>query len=379
MMRIIDQASESIIITDDKGLIKYVNPHFTIQTGYDAQEVIGRTPALLKSGIHSRQFYHDLWEQISSGKIWSGNITDRRKDGSLYTSHMTISPVFNYRGRITNYVATQSDEELETGPSIDSAHIDGMESLGTFVGGIAHQFNNVLASIKSNAYLASESTQDTNVLKRLETIDRLSTKAAHTIRQMLIFARKDIMQTAPINLNKAIHDITHTFRSHLPDGTKLAIDVSDHDLIINGDSCQIEQIVVNLLDNALDAVANKESPGEIRISLAKKTRSAKKNLDEKGISTNYAVITVGDNGSGIPVDDHGRIFEPFYTTKSTDKGIGLGLAAVFGAVHSHNGSIELASREGQGSIFRVWLPLGSTSDHNRTTYNKNQNILSPTT
>ena len=364
MSHVIDQLAESVIISDTEGVIQYVNPYFTTETGYVAEEAVGKTPAILKSGVHSAEFYSAFWEQISAGKVWRGNMTDRRKDGTLYTTRMTVSPVFDARGRITHYVGIQSDITRQIELEEEIRHMQKMESLGTLVGGIAHEFNNMLAGIKGNLYLAGKRAKVMpEIQSRLEAADRLSSRAADMIQQMLTFARKDMVQKHPLSLKTLIGDAMQMLRISIPEDIELLVDLGEEDLVIHGDPTQLQQILLNLLANARDAIEGMGRRGQVRVGLAHRIPDSeillKQGLDP---SVECAVLSISDNGCGIPADIRDKIFEPFYTTKDVGKGTGLGLAMVFGAVHGHNGAIELESTQGRGTTFRIWLPLDHMDD-----------------
>jgi PAS domain S-box-containing protein len=140
LSRAIDQAGESVVITDSAGVIEYVNPGFTQVTGYTAEEALGKTPGMLKSGKQSEEFYQNFWQTIMSGKVWSSAIVDRRKSGELYPAMMTVSPIKDDHGRITHYVGVQQDMSEYQLLEEKLRHAHKMEAVATLVGGIAHEF-----------------------------------------------------------------------------------------------------------------------------------------------------------------------------------------------------------------------------------------------
>ncbi|GAV21459.1 two-component system, cell cycle sensor histidine kinase and response regulator CckA [Mariprofundus micogutta] len=354
----VEQAGESIIITDLKGTIEYVNPSFTRMTGYTAEEVLGENPRILKSGNQSAEYYEELWETISSGKIWHSSIMDRRKDGSQYPAIMSISPIVNDKGEITHYVGIQQDmtdhEELER----QFQQAQKMEAIGTLVGGIAHDFNNMLAGMIGNLYLAKKKLkQQPEVLQKLTSVEEISFRAADMIKQLLAFARKDQISMKSIPLTSFIKETIKFLHASVPENISVQQDVCGESLQIKGDATQLHQVLMNLMNNARDALEGTKNPCiSIRLAPFHADEMFIKNHSNFKLG-NYAHLSIEDNGSGIQAHQIDHLFEPFFTTKEEGKGTGLGLAMVFGAVKTHRGVVDVESVEGKGATFHVYIPL----------------------
>jgi PAS domain S-box-containing protein len=357
----IEQAGESVVITDKNGVIEYVNPRFTTLTGYSAEEAIGQTPRLLKSGNQDAIFYEKMWKTISQGDIWHGKIIDRKKDGSFYPATLTISPVHTQGGDAashTHYVGIQSDlskiEDLEQ----QFHQAQKMEAIGTLVGGIAHDFNNILAGMTGNLYLARKRIQDMpEVIQKLDNVEELSMRAADMIQQLLTFARKGRISIKPIPFTPFIKETLKLLRASVPENIALHEEICSAALQVKGDSTLLHQVLMNLITNARDAVEGVEQPC-ITVGLEcfhANESFAHNRADFKAGA--YAHLSVEDNGCGIPKNKIEHLFEPFFTTKEQGKGTGLGLAMVFGAVKTHEGFVEVDSIMGKGSIFHIYLPL----------------------
>jgi len=233
-----------------------------------------------------------------------------------------------------------------------------MEAIGTLVGGIAHDFNNMLAGMTGNLYLAKQRTHDMpDVVQRLANIEQLSFRAAEMIQQLLAFARKSMVSMKTIPFTPFIKETLKLLRPSVPENIGLHQDICSESLTITGDATQLHQLLMNLVNNARDAVETVDAPTiTVRLDVF--------HADDIFLETHayftaglYAHLSVEDNGCGIPEHQIEHLFEPFFTTKEQGKGTGLGLAMVFGAVKTHHGFVEVDSREGQGSTFHVYLPL----------------------
>ncbi len=357
----VEQAQESILITNREGVIEYINPAFSTITGYSEEEAIGQNPSILQSGKQDRQFYKQMWQAISNGSAWQGRVIDRKKDGSFYPAMLTISPIRSDSGDISHFVGVQQDlsdyESLE-----EQFHqAQKMEAIGTLVGGIAHDFNNTLAGITSNLYLArQEAVSLPDVVSRLGDIEGLSFRAADMIQQLLAFARKSMISMNPLKVSAFLKEVIKLQSVSLPENIILKHSISSNNMQVSGDINQLHQVMVNLINNARDAVACVAGP-EINIGLEEfEADGAFLSRFPDVASGRFACISVSDNGSGITPDSLAHVFEPFFTTKAVGEGTGLGLSMVFGASKSHGGAVDVESRVGGGSTFRLYLPLLET-------------------
>jgi len=356
----IEQAGEGVVITDQDGTIEYINSSYCRNTGYSEDELLGQNPRMLKSGKQDKAFYKMMWGALAEGHAWQGRIVDKRKDGSLISTLLTVSPIRNNDGEITNYVGVQQDLTDYEGLETQFHQAQKMEAIGTLVGGIAHDFNNALAGITSNLYLARQKITDIDVIGRVKNAEKLAFTAASTIQQLLAFSRKAMVNMETISIASFLKEVIKLHRVSIPENIAFEQLVVDSNLKIKGDINQLQQMLMNLIINARDAVETSKSP-KITVSLSReRVTEDYKDPPKAGEiqSGDYACISVIDNGYGISSENLEHIFEPFFTTKEEGKGTGLGLSMSYGTVKTHGGWIYAVPGDGGvGTQMKVYLPL----------------------
>jgi PAS domain S-box-containing protein len=354
----IKQAGESVIITDMEGTIEYVNPAFTKITGFASEEAMGKNPRILKSGNQTDEYYKRLWDTISRGEVFHSSVIDRRRDGSQYPAMMTISPIFDKDGEITHYVGIQQDMTDHDILEEQFRQAQKMEALGTLIGGIAHDFNNILTGITGNISIAKYEMNDfPEAVAKLKVAEDLGFQAADMIKQLMAFSRKGLIKKRPFGLTSFIEKISRLVKSSIPENITFRLEHCDEELVVKGDPTQLQQVLVNILNNARDAVADvTEAAITLKIEEFEGDQAFIKNHpDSEGRL--FAHLIIEDNGCGIPDGQKKRLFEPFFTTKEVGLGTGLGLSMAYGTIQSHHGIIEVESTQGEGSVFHVYLPL----------------------
>ncbi|GFO63238.1 PAS domain S-box protein [Geomonas paludis] len=350
------QSPVAIMITDIRGDIEFVNPRFTEITGYSSEEVIGKNPSILKSGKTSPELYQGMWDTITAGRVWTGELYNRHKNGSTFWQHSTISPILNSSGVISHFMAFMESINERKKLEEQLRQAQKMEAIGQLAGGVAHDFNNILTVILGFGQLLQHSLpKDDPMLEHMEQILDAADRATHLTKSLLAFSRKQVMVMQQVELNELTRRHAKFLVRIIGEDVTLKTAFSDEKLLVMADSGQLEQVLMNLATNARDAMP---SGGELTI------RTEVTTLDKEfhrqygyGMPGRYALITVGDTGTGMDAETQQKIFEPFFTTKLPGRGTGLGMSIVYGIIKQHGGYITVFSQVGFGTTFSIYLPL----------------------
>jgi two-component system, cell cycle sensor histidine kinase and response regulator CckA len=352
----VEQSADIIFITNSEGIIEYVNPAFEALSGYSQQEIIGQTPAILKSGQQPPSLYRELWETIRAGDVYRSILVNRRKSGELYYVDESISPIRDDAGEITHFVANGRDltERLRVEAQLMQAQ--KMDAIGRLAGGVAHDFNNLLTIITSYSELALDSVVPASATEtQLQEILSAAHRAAELTRQLLAFSRQQPQALRVAELNPVIEKIGKTLHRLIGEDIELLFVPGKNLGRIRLDPVQIEQILMNLASNSRDAMpqGGRLTIETSNVQLDEQYAEHKKAFIPIG---HYAVLTVTDTGTGIHADHLAHVFEPFYTTKPSGMGTGLGLATVYGIVKQNHGFVWVYSEPGMGTTFKIYLP-----------------------
>ena len=350
----IEQSDEAILIANEAGIAEYINPAFTTITGFQENEVIGKVHSILQAEQHP-----DMKNTLQQGNIWRGTIKAIKKGGDTYPALVSVTPIKNNQHQITHYVSTLRDMTEQEHLENQLRQAQKMEALGTLVGGIAHDFNNTLTGITGTIFLAKDEVEHLpNTLKKLDLVEDLSFQAADMIKQLLAFARKGAVNLKPMSLTDFLQDVSKLHKVTLPSQVTFTQELyATHNLIVRADANQLQHVIINLLNNAKDAVAESTNP-LICLRLDTYTADADFKAAHPELQGHtFARITISDNGHGMSKEEQNYIFEPFYTTKDIDQGSGLGLSMVFGTIQSHGGLVTVTSAQGQGATFELYLPF----------------------
>ncbi len=352
----LDAAADGVVITDVNGNIIWVNPAYETLTGYSLQEVTGNNPRLLKSGKQDPSFYKDLWDTISSGNIWHGELWNKRKDQVLYLEEQSITPVQNNEGIVTHYIAIKRDITKQHQLQSQLNQAQRIEAIDKLTAGIAHNFNNKLASILGYAELAVEEAEqysNEDLIDYLQEISIAGKLARDLIRQMMAFSRNDINEVQSVNVVDVIKESIKILNSTLPSSVKLLTQL-DNVPTVSVNPVSLHQMILNLVINSAEAI---DGEGVITISVHKERITDKTcSSCHENVDGHFIALSIHDTGKGIGLKNMENIFLPFFTTREREGSTGMGLSALHGMLHDQQGHIFVESIVGEYTEFKLLLP-----------------------
>jgi len=343
---ILGHIGDAVMVTDAESSIQFVNPAWERLNNYTITEALGKNPDFIQSDKHDAAFYSEIQETISQGVAWQGEITNRRKDGSLYEAALTITPVLSPTGSVINFVSVYHDISA-------LKEIDRLKS--RFVSDVSHELRTPLTNIRLYLDLIARVKDRGKTERYLKTLSRESDRLANLIDDLLSLSRIDVGTTQlhrrPMNVNGLLRSLAEDRRSlAAKQGLQLEIKIATDLPDIRGDERLLSQVFTNLLTNAMNYT---QKGGKIILRTRPETDAAGE----------WVVVEIEDTGLGIPLEEQSDIFTRFFrgaASKSTGApGTGLGLAICNEITHRHDGRIAVASegKPGKGSCFSVWLPI----------------------
>ena len=343
-LRAIVESSEDAIISKDlSGIIQSWNRGAEEMFGYTEAEAVGRPISLVVPPDRLNEEAEILERIRAGGRVKHFEAVRLHKSGREIHVSLTISPLRDARGAVTGASHIARDVTDRKLLEEQTRQTQKLESLGVLAGGLAHDFNNLLAAIMGNASLAMEEIGPENPLQPyLTEVMNSSERAAHLVREMLAYAGKGRFVVQALDLSRIIEEMAPLIRRSVPPTVTVEFRLAPALPALEGDAAQIQQLVMNLVVNA--AEASGENGGEVRLTTSAGSAEARSEV----------LLQVEDTGCGMEEETRQRIFDPFFSTKFT--GRGLGLPAVLGIVRGHSGSISVASVPGRGSVFSVAFP-----------------------
>jgi len=355
LTRAVEESPSIVAITDPSGVIEYVNPRFTEVTGYDAGEVIGHSIAILKSRKTSPKDYKRVWDTVATGEPWRGRQRNRRKDGSEYRADASISPVKSGDGSITHFVSVEDDltERLEAEEQARTHRQQlnrymRIATIGEMGATLAHELNQPIAAVVnycrgSLRRLRSGSSTPDELTEALKEAYGEALRASAILNNIARFVRPSTQRKDAEDINTIIRAAVRLADKRLQHHRiDLVLELAPDLPPVTVNAVEVEQTLLNLLHNGIDAVSEKPS-GERTVVI----RSAQ-------LGDNTLGISVQDNGRGFPLDVAKHAFDPFFTTKP--EGMGMGLAISRSIIETHGGRVWVEANPGGGAGVHFTLP-----------------------
>jgi two-component system sensor histidine kinase TtrS len=349
----VEQAADAVIITDRDGSIEYVNPAFERVSGFRRDEVLGYTPRLVRSGLHDQRFYEELWGTLLDGRPFHGLFINRRKDGLLFYEEKAITPLRDAHGRVTHFVSTGRDvterrraEEQARRHREELARVARVSVLGEMTSSIAHELNQPLTAIANYAAGCMRRLRDGRLereplLGAMQRVAGQAQRAGDIIRHVRRLVTHREPQRAVADLNALVKEAAALMEAEIrTHGVSMWFHLTKNLPAVEVDAIQVEQVVLNLLRNATEAMAEN---GDRRLLVVRTATTHSGDVE----------VLVRDSGPGLPPQAE-RLFEAFFTTKAG--GMGLGLAISRTIVEAHGGRLWAEPNGGRGAAFRFTLP-----------------------
>ncbi len=353
----LEQTGEAVFMLGSQGYIEYVNKALCSMSGREASELLGEGPELL---LQKKSMPR---ETETRDKIWHGRLLLLHKGGSQLPVHVSITSVAETsspqeRHAVVIMQDISQREKLEQ--RLRAA--EKMQAVGMLTGGIAHEFNNILACINGYAFMAATDEQlSVEVRNAMEVIQEQSDKASELIQHMLLFSGQGslYLQREEVNFSEAVRQACAEFGQRAGNHSRLELDIETPDIVLHGDAERLQQVVRALLENA--ELARREGEGDPHIAVQLQRVDIDQDLQIRhGLPDGKAAhLSVCDNGIGMSDEVKAQIFEPFFTTRKVGEGTGLGLSVAWGIVNIHAGVIEVVSQPDQGTEIHIYLPLAS--------------------
>lgn len=387
LSRAIEQSPVSVIITNMNGNIEYVNPKFCTVTGYSREEALDKNPRILKSGEQDYSFYEELWACISSGGKWSGELHNKRKDGTFFWEIAYISGLRDTTGKISHYLAIKEDITEKKALEGQLAQAQKLESVGHLAAGIAHEINTPIQFVGDNLSFLKDSIPDLIsiadhhidlleksrsfgmdeefISQEKQVVDNADLdylreelpmaieqsiegagRVSKIVRAMKEFSHPGTSKMTPSELNKAIETTITVAKNEWKYSAELKTHFAENMPLIPCLVSEFNQVILNMIVNARDAIKETGTMGTISISTS--------------FDDHWAIIKIDDTGAGMPQEVQDHIFDPFFTTKEVGVGSGQGLAIAHNViVDKHKGRLIVKSEPNKGTSFIIKLPINN--------------------
>lgn len=366
---ILETIEDGYFEVDLAGNFVFYNSAMCRMLGYGADELMGLNYRAYMSPQQKEEAFETYNRVFRTGKPYKAvNWELVRKDGGICHVETSISLVRNSEGKAAGFqgiahdatqrrLAQKENEKLQA----RLHHARQMEAMGRLAGGIAHDFNNILTSVLGYTELSLDEVERGSLVHHnLSQVMTAGARAKNLVKQILAVSRREKESFRPVTIIALIRETLQRVGSTIPDSIELREQISGEDLIVNGDPVQLDQMLVNLINNAVHAMEGKGGVLVVAAGLFSPGDEDVKGRHPDAVAGDYVRISVSDTGEGISEEFLDKIFEPYFTSRKEGTGTGLGLSIVDGIIRSHRGYLRVESRPGSGSTFYVHLPLDKT-------------------
>ena len=357
---LVESLPQNIFRKDLEGRFTFVNGNFCRALGRPAAEILGQTDAAFFPPELAAQYRADDASVVATGRQLERLEQHEQASGKRIHVHVVKHPLRDAAGRVVGIQGSFVDITERKHLEAQARQAQKMEAVGQLAAGVAHDFNNLVTVIRCNAeLLLMQAALEPADRELLDQITKAATKAATLNRQLLTFSRKQAIELRSLNLNDITSGMMKLFQRVIAENITLDCRLAPGLPPILADAGMLEQVLMNLVVNSRDAMP---AGGRLTISTAPALVNEEDPAHNQDVRPGqFVALSVADTGTGMTPEVQARLFEPFFTTKEPGKGTGLGLATVFGIVKQHEGWIEVASEPGQGTTFRILLPVSATA------------------
>lgn len=354
---LLDVARDAIIVRDFADKISYWNEGAHRMYGWTAAEAVGKTVSELLLGDDGR-LAAEAFRAVQDREDWSGEMQHLTRNGAKVTVQSRWTLVRDRDGSPKGILIVNTDRTERRRLEAQLLRAQRLESIGTLASGLAHDLNNVLAPIMMSIHMLKEDAPNDSMRACLDTLETCAQRGSDIVSQVLMFARGVEGSRLPMHPKHLMTDIQRIVRETFPRSIRVENQISKQTPLIECDSTQMQQVLMNLCVNARDAMPQGGTL-TLRSDCAQLGSDAGA-LHPKAHPGNYVILSVTDTGTGIGPEVMEKMFDPFFTTKPVGHGTGLGLPIVMGIAENHGGFVQVESKVGSGTTFRVYLPAAIT-------------------
>lgn len=356
------QTSEAVAVMDSSGQIKYANPAFEKTSGLPPAELMGKKWKDFFGNAQQENLIQEIDEVISKGGSWRGDLSFRRKGLSSIETATVLFPLANAAGDTASLISISRDLTHERQLEAQLLQAQKMETVGILASGIAHDFNNILQALLGYTELAEiEVKENSQAASYVAEIRIAAERASDLVRHILTFTRRTDCERRPVQMDCVVQEVGKLLRGTIPRTIEIRLNIAENTGEVLGDPSQLHQVLMNLATNAYHAM--RDNGGVLEIGLtAVKINHPPDSPSPELKSGDYIRLSIKDTGCGMDETTLKSIFDPYFTTKQTGEGTGLGLTVVQSIIKSHGGIIEAMSEPGHGSAFTILLPMLATTE-----------------